>query len=315
MSDDGERRMPAPMRFAYRELATPAMGWVVAGISFGLLAIVAALGPMDTLRTLTLVRRLAYFGLVALLEVPVIFAFGFFVLYVLRDRRLVYLAAALALMCAVVAVSGAALAMNLYGLFHAGALPRASFPGVYAFAVLISGVGTALAFYVLYLRTSRTAQRNGAVEDGPGGPPSGAQGSGEEAAVASAGGTRLEAPRAKPPDGSPAPQLRLPEEIGRDVVYVHVSGHYVEVVTTGGTAVVLMRLSDVARALEGQGMQTHRSYWAAYRHVVRLQSDGHRVVLHLTGGHRVPVSKSFRAAVRAYMTDREDDGAAPSARG
>ncbi len=89
MSDDGERRMPAPMRFAYRELATPAMGWVVAGISFGLLAIVAALGPMDTMRTLTLVRRLAYFGLVALLEVPVIFAFGFFVLYVLRDRRLV----------------------------------------------------------------------------------------------------------------------------------------------------------------------------------------------------------------------------------
>ena len=69
--------MPAPMRFAYRELATPAMGWVVAGISLGLLAIVAALGPMDTLRTLTLVRRLAYFGLVALLEVPVIFAFGF----------------------------------------------------------------------------------------------------------------------------------------------------------------------------------------------------------------------------------------------
>ena len=65
---------------------------MVAGISFGLLAIVAALGPMDTLHTLTLVRRLAYFGLVAVLEVPVIFAFGFFVLYVLRDRRLVYLA-------------------------------------------------------------------------------------------------------------------------------------------------------------------------------------------------------------------------------
>ena len=89
-------------------------------------------------------------------------------------------------------------------------------------------------------------------------------------------------------------------------MYVHVSGHYVEVVTTAGTAVVLMRLSDVARALDGQGMQTHRSYWAAYRHVVRLQSDDHRVVLHLTGGHRVPVSRSFRADVRAYMADRED---------
>ncbi|MDD9986667.1 MAG: LytTR family DNA-binding domain-containing protein [Spirochaetaceae bacterium] len=84
---------------------------------------------------------------------------------------------------------------------------------------------------------------------------------------------------------------------------------------TAGTAVVLMRLSDVARALGGQRMQTHRSYWAAYRNVVRLQSDDHRVVLHLTGGHRVPVSRSFRADVRAYMTDREDDHQAPSESG
>ena len=98
-------------------------------------------------------------------------------------------------------------------------------------------------------------------------------------------------------------------------MYVHVSGHYVEVFTTGGTAVVLMRLSDVARALDGQGMQTHRSFWAAYRHVVRLQSEGHRVVLHLTGGHSVPVSKSFRAAVRAYMANRKHDPATASESG
>ncbi len=293
------------------------MGWVVAGISFGLLAIVATLGPMETLRTLTLAGRLAYFGLVTVIGVPVLFAAGFFVLYVMRNRRLPYVLPALALMCALVAVSGSALSMILYGLFHGGAPPRASFAGVYSFAVLIAAVGTALAFYVLYLRIGRTVQRTGAVEGDSGGPPSGAGGAGEAAAVESApDGTAPEGPGAEPPDGgSPVPQLRLPEEIGRDIVYVHVSGHYVEVFTTGGTAVVLMRLSDVARALDGQGMQTHRSFWAAYRHVVRLQSEGHRVVLHLTGGHRVPVSKSFRAAVRAYMTDREDDGAAPSARG
>lgn len=255
MSDDGERGTPAPMRFAWREVATPGMGWAVAGISFGLLAIVAALGPMDTLRTLTLVQRLAYFGLVTVLEVPVFFAFGFFVVYVLRDSRLVYLAAALALMCSVVAVSGAALAMILYGPFHGGASPKAGFPAVYAFAVLISSVGTALALYVLYLRVSRAAQHDGAVEGDSGDPPADAHGSAEADAVESAaGGASSQAPRAEPPDSrSPAPRLRLPEEIGRDVVYVHVSGHYVEVVTTAGTAVVLMRLSDVARALEGQG--------------------------------------------------------------
>ena len=158
------------MRFAYREVATPGMGWVVAGISFGLLAIVAALGPMDTLRTLTLVQRLAYFGLVTVLKVPVYFACGFFVLYVLRDSRLVCLAAALALMCAVVTASGAALAMILYGPFHGGASPKATFSGVYAFGVLISAVGTALSLYVLYLRVSRTTQRDGAVEPDSGAP-------------------------------------------------------------------------------------------------------------------------------------------------
>lgn len=301
------------MRFAYREVATPGMGWVVAGISFGLLAIVAALGPMDTLRTLTLVQRLAYFGLVTVLKVPVYFACGFFVLYVLRDSRLVYLAAALALMCAIVTASGAALAMILYGPFHGGASPKATFSGVYAFGVLISAVGAALSLYVLYLRVNRTTQRDGAVERDPGAPPAGTHGSPEAAAVGSAGGTSSETPRAEPPEGgSPAPQLRLPAEIGRDVVYVHVSGHYVEVITTAGTAVVLMRLSDVARALKDQGMQTHRSYWAAYRHIVRLESVDHRVALHLTGGHRVPVSRSFRADVRAYMADREDDRADPS---
>ena len=34
---------------------------------------------MDTLRTLTLVQRLAYFGLLTVLKVPAYFAFGFFV--------------------------------------------------------------------------------------------------------------------------------------------------------------------------------------------------------------------------------------------
>jgi DNA-binding LytR/AlgR family response regulator len=96
-------------------------------------------------------------------------------------------------------------------------------------------------------------------------------------------------------------------------VYAHVSGHYVEVVTTAGAAIVLMRLSDVARALEGEGMQTHRSYWAAYHHVVRLQINDHRLVLHLTAGHKVPVSRSFRSAVRAFMANRNNRRATISA--
>ena len=61
-------------------------------------------------------------------------------------------------------------------------------------------------------------------------------------------------------------------------MYVHVSGHYVEVVTTAGTAIVLMRFSR----------------------------NEHRLALHLTGGHKLPVSRSYRAAVRAFMANRDN---------
>ena len=310
------------MRHAYREVATPGMALLVAGISLGLMAIVSTLGPLGTLQTLTLVQRLAYFGVITIVAAPMCYAAGFFILYIMRHHSVVYATFGLALMCSVVAAPCSALAMVLYGVFHDGAYPTVSFFGVYYFGVLITGVGTEFAFYVLYQRVSRTIRRDGVADAGTRispaattvpGTPVADRGGGmvQDSAFLSEGANvsdltetgEASNPAEEPTDSASGetPQLRLPPEIGQDIVYAHVSGHYVEVVTTSGKAVVYTRLADVVRALDGQGMQTHRSYWAAHRHILRMQSDGHRTVLQLTDGHRVPVGRSFRTSVRAYL--------------
>ena len=334
ITDDMERRMKAPMQFAYRELATPCMVWLVAGISFSLMAIVAALGPMGTLHTLTFIQRLAYCGVITIVEVPICFASGWFTLYVMRNRRLIQLTLALALMCSFVVAPAVPMAVVLYGLFRGGVAPTANLAEIYAFGMLIFGTGTGLSVYVLYLRITPLSQRNRGAIVSSEGSPSGLAGSLDTNAAVSVPRTlasasddppQISAPApardsaadapdatvetsgAQPPhSGVGAPELRLPPEIGEDIVYAHVSGHYVEVVTTAGAAVVMIRLSDVARALDGQGIQTHRSYWAAYGHIVRLQSTDHRGVLHLTAGHKIPVSRSFHRAVRAFMANRNN---------
>ena len=97
---------------------------------------------------------------------------------------------------------------------------------------------------------------------------------------------------------------RLPEAVGGDVVYVHVSGHYLDVLTTAGSAVLLMRIADAVAELGDRGMQVHRSYWVAYAHAIRLRRRDHRMLLRLTGDHEVPVSRSYLRRVREYIAMR-----------
>ena len=98
----------------------------------------------------------------------------------------------------------------------------------------------------------------------------------------------------------------LPEPVGQDVVYVHVSGHYLEVVTTSGSVVVLMRLADAVAALGDRGMQIHRSYWVASRHIRHLVRRDHRTLLCLTDGYEIPVSHPFLPTVRDFISKSSD---------
>ena len=94
---------------------------------------------------------------------------------------------------------------------------------------------------------------------------------------------------------------RLSPEVGRDIVYLKVSGHYVEVTASGGSDMILMRLADAVDALGGLGMQVHRSYWASFKHMQRLVRREGRMLLRLTDGREVPVSRPYLKAVRAVL--------------
>ena len=106
------------------------------------------------------------------------------------------------------------------------------------------------------------------------------------------------------PHPGPAPGTRfldrLPEKLGRDLVYLKTADHYVEAFTTAGSTLVLMRFVDAVAELDGAGgLRVHRSYWVASNHVEGTARRNGRTTLRLTGGHEVPVSRTYMAAVRA----------------
>lgn len=88
---------------------------------------------------------------------------------------------------------------------------------------------------------------------------------------------------------------RLPEAIGTDLVCLRMEDHYLRVTTQGGEALILMRMRDAIRELDGvAGLQVHRSWWVATGQILRLTRHGRRTELAMSNGMQVPVSSSFR---------------------
>ncbi|KPP85962.1 MAG: transcriptional regulator, LytTR family [Rhodobacteraceae bacterium HLUCCO07] len=100
--------------------------------------------------------------------------------------------------------------------------------------------------------------------------------------------------------GAPPPLLdRLPLDKRGMLVSISVQDHYVEVVTTRGSALVLMRLTDAIReAGEGAGIRVHRSHWVATDQVQAARREGERAILTMTGGREIPVSRTYLPAIR-----------------
>ncbi len=100
--------------------------------------------------------------------------------------------------------------------------------------------------------------------------------------------------------GASLPRLlrRLPEgRVGR-LVRVSVEDHYVHVVTERGLERLLMRFGDALDELDEQlGLQVHRSHWVAYDAIDGCWIDGGRVILKLSDGSEVPVSRNYRRQV------------------
>ncbi len=99
---------------------------------------------------------------------------------------------------------------------------------------------------------------------------------------------------------APAPVLeRVPlAQRGRLLALV-VEDHYVDIVTDRGKTLVLMRLADAVRETGGvAGLQIHRSHWVARDAVVKAHRAEGKLLLELSNGMRLPVSRGYMAGVR-----------------
>lgn len=85
-----------------------------------------------------------------------------------------------------------------------------------------------------------------------------------------------------------------------DIYALSAEDHYLRVYTSVGQTLILMRLYDAIRELDGiDGSQTHRSWWVAKDAIEDVVKDNGRVTFRLKGEVSAPVSRSFQKALKS----------------
>ena len=256
-------------------------------------------------------QRLGYGGgLVALLQSPISYACCVLTLYVVRDQRPLVTALALLAMVLVLGATCTAIVLAVFEAVPGAPARNLQLDRIYGACVFYLLSATSLVYYVLWVRLNR---RTGAEET-------------EGAAAARVAEVPHDPPRTitttRSGLPSPTPEVqatasedarrhavvkesrffdRLPDELGRDIIYLSAAAHYVDVVTAAGSASILLRFSDAVAELGDLGMRVHRSYWAAYGHVKRAVRRDGRTLLLLTGDHEVRVGRNYLPEVRAAV--------------
>ena len=230
-----------------------------------------------------LFRRVLLWITCAVVCWPVCHAVAAVILYLLRAQRPAVIALGAAGGTLFFTWFCTAVAYTAYGLFYPARAASVPILAMYVNVTLLTAVASA----VLHFVVCQIASRRGPLPRGVTPP--------EESA-------------AEPVVATAAPGTdhawffdRLPADLGRDLVSLRVSGHYLEVVTSAGSCLVLLPLSDAVKALGDLGMQVHRSHWVAHCHVLGMLRRGHRTLLQVTGDREVPVSRSRVAEVRRAM--------------
>ena len=291
-----------PLSFAYRELLTPRiLGFVIttAGIVVG---IVSLFGPIGSYESLSLLQRLVYAAVCGAFGAPFCYSMMVVTLYYLRDRTPAMGALAVSLTMLFAAVPCAALASAYQTLFFGD---RPVYDGFLEVYLLVASFGVPCCLLFLYivcqrLELSSESTATAGTIDAQGGTGDG-DAEGERAVDGDADGERAV-------DGFPAEAEaharffeRLPDEIGRELVYIKTEDHYLEVHTTTGSTRVLVRFGDAVGELGELGIQVHRCYWVAHRQMAELVTRGHRTLLRLEDEREVPVSRTYLPDVKAVL--------------
>ena len=308
------------MSFAYREMFSPGIVGVILGIFGALTLIYALVGPYGTRYALNLGQRMLFCVLWSMVGTLICLPTGTLVLYLMRSLSRAQIAMGLVpyvlvapLLCAPVPFA------IIKRLFRHDPRPEEFIVWTYVGGVVTLGCIAAVVYYIVCLRLSRNELLRDALSAATDGTNGGAYGAAEQTHEV-AGPNRLATlttpvrPDARVAEESPASTTvyppraestffqRVPREFGRDLVYMRVSGHYLRVVTTLGSKVIILRLADAVRELGGLGMQTHRSYWVAFAHIGYIVRRDRRFLLHVTGGDEIPVSRTFLPDVQRQVS-------------
>lgn len=293
-----------PWQFAYREALSPYIlkrVLVVVGLYLGTYIAICPLGANH----LSSIQRLAIVAIASSLCAPLCYAEYVLMLYFTRRWSPCWITMAVAGTTLLAAATCTAIAFGIDTHFGTE-LPSYGLPKVYLFMTL-SVVLCNIVIHCLVTQRVKNASAGSGRDEVPA--PASPEAPDSSAAVL------LEAGLA--PAGSTSKFLdRLPVAAGRDIVYLKMSDHYVEVVTTVERCNVLMRFADAVAELGDYGIRVHRSYWVAHRHMDSWARRNQRTLLRLTGDHVVPVSRTYLGAVRnalaRHPVDADATGGPPT---
>lgn len=118
---------------------------------------------------------------------------------------------------------------------------------------------------------------------------------------------QITAPERLPSGRSATEQPRLLERLkaGQDaeILALVAEDHYTRVLMPDRNELIYLRFSDAIRDMDDySGLQVHRSYWVSLSAAKSYAEKGHRAFLTLSNGETIPVSRSFRVAVRNALS-------------
>jgi len=97
--------------------------------------------------------------------------------------------------------------------------------------------------------------------------------------------------------------LKLPHQKRGAIRALSAEQHYTRVYTDAGNDLVLMPFSEaIASASDIEGMRIHRSHWVAGNAVRAVEETPSGYLIEIADGTKLPVSRSFRGAVREVFS-------------
>lgn len=94
---------------------------------------------------------------------------------------------------------------------------------------------------------------------------------------------------------------RLPSHLGKNLISISVSDHYLEIKTDRGMHLELLSLTKALEELiDYPGLQIHRSYWVAQTAIKKKLWQGSRLFVVLTDGRKLPVSRSYQKNLMGF---------------